>query len=89
MERKQIYIAQEQETELKRLSKAKGVSVSYMIREAVALYIADEAKPLPQTPEAHPLWDIVGIADSAGAPSDGSVNHDAVLYSPTRRRRSR
>ena len=80
MKRKQIYIAPEQEEQLQRLAESRHVAVSSLIREAVAEYLVEQETPRPERPEDHPLWGIVGIIDDPDAPTDGSINHDAVLY---------
>ena len=80
MKRKQIYIAPEQEEQLQRLAEHRKVNVSSLIREAVAVYLVDQDTPELGRAEDHPLWGILGIADSPGLPEDGSLNHDAALY---------
>lgn len=82
MERKQIYIAPEQEAQLKYLAKEKHTSVSALIREAVAVYLVERLTPEVDHAEQHPLWGIVGIAGDASLPTDGSVAHDSDLYDP-------
>jgi hypothetical protein len=89
MERKQIYIAGEQDEALKRIAQAKSTTVSHLIREAVAAYIVDQEEPNLETAEEHPLWAIVGIANDPKLPTDGSVKHDEVIYRPQRRKRAR
>jgi hypothetical protein len=96
MKRKQIYIDAAQEREVKWLAARRGTSEAFVIREAVARYIADEverdegtspdAGGPPSTAEldADPLLGIFGIADP-GLPPDGSVTHDADLYRASRR----
>lgn len=85
MERKQIYLEREQEKELERLAKRRGVSVSSLIREAVASYLAAHEPPVLERIEDHPIWKIVGIVDDPNAPTDGSVNHDYYLYGAPKR----
>lgn len=87
MRRKQIYIAQAQEEELVRLAEGRRVPVSHLIREAIAEYLVEQRAPELSVAEEHPLWGLVAVADDLGAPADGSVNHDAVLYGKSRRRR--
>jgi hypothetical protein len=89
MQRKQIYIAGDQEEALERIAQAKNTSVSAVIREAVAAYIVDQAEPDLASAEEHPLWAIVGSADDLKLPKDGSVAHDEVVYRPRRPRRTR
>ena len=80
MERKQIYLAGEQEEQLKKLAKEEHTTVSAIIRDAVAVYLVERLTPEVQTPEEHPLWALVGIASGDDMPADGSVNHDRDLY---------
>ena len=80
MERKQIYIASEQEEQLKYLAGKEHTTVSALIRDAVAVYLVERLTPAVEEPEEHPLWGLIGIADSDDLPTDGSVNHDSDLY---------
>lgn len=102
MKRKQIYIDPEQEREVKWLAARRGTSEAFVIREAVARYVADEREREVEAPpgqdrppssaelQANPLLGVLGIADP-GLPADGSVAHDAALYgrpTPGLRRRA-
>jgi hypothetical protein len=81
MERKQIYLPKEQEEALDYLAERRGVSVSHMIREAIAQYLVEvDETPILERVEDHPLWRIVGIIDSPDMPEDASINHDHYLY---------
>lgn len=80
MERKQIYMAKEQEDQLKELAERRGVSESYLIREAVAAYLVDQEPLAVERAEDHPLWELIGVADGADLPEDGALNHDSYLY---------
>lgn len=91
MKRKQIYIDPEQEREVKWLAARRGTSEAFVIREAVARYVADEREREMEPPghdrppssaelESNPLLGVLGIADP-GLPADGSVAHDVALYS--------
>lgn len=96
MKRKQIYIDSEQEREVKWLAARRGTSEAFVIREAVARYIADERDREEESPpgegrppsseelEANPLLGVLGVADS-GLPADGSVAYRAALYGPPSR----
>jgi hypothetical protein len=91
MKRKQIYIEAAQEREVKWLAARRGTSEAFVIREAVARYLADEAErdhgsstdgeghPSRAEIDANPLLGILGIA-GPGLPKDGSVGHDTDLY---------
>ena len=87
MERKQIYLADEQEDALKRLAQAQNTTVSHVIREAVAAYIVEQTQPKLASADEHPLWAIVGAADDPSLPTNGSVELDNVVYQPRRRPR--
>ncbi len=86
MERKQIYLAEDQVEELNRLAEERRVPVSTMIRDAIAQYLEVQDEPRLRIAEEHPLWGIVGMAAGDDAPVDGSVSHDEVIYKPRRRR---
>jgi hypothetical protein len=88
MERKQIYLAEDQVDELNRLAEERKIPVSSMIRDAVAQYIVEQDEPMLDTAEEHPLWGIIGMAKGDGVPADGSVSHDEVIYKPRRGRRT-
>jgi len=86
MKRKQIYMAAEQEAQLKQLAYRLKVPVSHLIREAVAEYLVDRsAPPVIERPEDHPLWGIIGIVDDPDAPTDGSINLKHYLYGAPKR----
>lgn len=80
MKRKQIYIEEEQDEQIKAIARQRGVAEAIVIREAVDAYLsASEYKGYDRM-EDHPLWGIVGLIDDPNAPVDGSVNHDHYLY---------
>jgi hypothetical protein len=85
MKRKQIYIDPDQDDELRRLARTRDVSVSVLIREAVAEYLAEQGRPRFERPEDHPLWRIVGIVDDPDVPTDASINLDHYLYGAPKR----
>jgi hypothetical protein len=85
MERKQIYLATDQVEELNRIAETRDVPVSLVIREAIAMYLALPEAPEIDSAEEHPLWGLVGAADSPSAPSDGALAHDRTLYVDRRR----
>jgi hypothetical protein len=85
MKRKQIYIDPNQDAELRRLAGTRDVSVSVLIREAVAKYLAEQDRPHFERPEDNPLWGIVGLIDDPDAPTDGSINHDHYIYGAPKR----
>jgi Ribbon-helix-helix protein, copG family len=86
MERKQIYIAKEQEDQLKELAERRGVSESHLIREALTIYIAGQERIEVGRPEDHPLWGLIGLVDGADVPEDGALNHDHYLYGAAKKK---
>jgi hypothetical protein len=80
MKRKQIYIEEGQERELKRIAKERGCSEAELVRDAVDRLIETSPPPQLSSMKEHPLWAIVGIVGDPDAPTDGSVNHDHYLY---------
>lgn len=80
MKRKQIYIEEEQERELKHLARSRGVPDAVVIREAIGTYLKGRRTKLrkPRTMSEHPLAKIIGIGRSGI--TDASVNHDFYLY---------
>jgi hypothetical protein len=79
MDRKQIYIAEEQEVRLKQIAEREHTTVSALIRDAVNVYLETRGAP-DVAMEEHPLWSIVGLIDDDGAPTDGSMNYKRELY---------
>jgi hypothetical protein len=84
MERNQIYLEKEQKDQLKRVANERGVSMSSVIREAVAKYLAAAPEPpLFERVEDHPIWKIIGIVgkeDGPDVPRDGSTTYKRDLY---------
>ncbi|MBI5949315.1 MAG: CopG family transcriptional regulator [Chloroflexi bacterium] len=79
MQRKQVYLEEEQGLAIKRLAARRGVSGAVILREALAQYLAShETPPELERPEDHPLWGIVGIG--ASGVTDAAANHDHHLY---------
>jgi len=76
MVRKQTYIMPEQDEELKRLAKVKGVTEAEVIREALDNFIEQEKHRL----KINPLREIIGISGETEGPQDGSVGHDRYIY---------
>jgi hypothetical protein len=77
MERKQIYIAREQERGLQAIAARENTSVSAIIREAIDAYLEENLTPdIPI--EEHPIWQIVGIGKSDL--TEGSVSYKRDLY---------
>jgi hypothetical protein len=79
MHRTQVLLEKSQYDTLKCLCERKGLSLSNVVREAVALYLRTGA----EKGGAPSLDDIEGIGNDAGATGRG---HDAHLY-PQRKRR--
>jgi len=80
MERKQIYLAKDQEDQLKDLAKRRGVSESSLIREAVAQYIVAQEPLVVMRAQDHPVWALIGVVEGVDVPEDGALHHDQYLY---------
>ena len=83
--RTQIYLERSQHEALKRKAAAKSTSMAQIIREAVAVYLAQADTDDDFDWEAYkndPLWKIREIAEELGPSGipDGSINHDHYLY---------
>lgn len=83
MKRKQIYIDEGQEAEVRRVAGFRRVSEAAIIREAIARYLAAEQAARDELP--NPLLDLIGIIDDPDMPTDGSLNYKADLYGAPRR----
>ncbi|MCR4426189.1 MAG: ribbon-helix-helix domain-containing protein [Firmicutes bacterium] len=75
--RKQIYLTPELDEHLKRLALATGNSESFVIREALAEYVAKAAKEADQCD--NPLAKLLALDVDCKA-TDGSREHDRDLY---------
>ncbi len=83
MKRKQIYIDEEQERDLKREAGERRVSEASLIRDAIESFLrALRPNPSLGSMKDHPLAGIIGIGKSEV--TDGSVNHDFYLYGAPR-----
>ena len=88
MKRRQIYLAEEQIEQLKRLAKIDRSTVSGLVRDAITAYLARNMTPASAGIEApgwtriedHPLWGIVGIIKSGELPVDASASIDEDVY---------
>jgi plasmid stability protein len=76
MIRKQVYIDEELEAELKALAGKSGRSEAEHIREALRRYLA--SRPGRKGPD--PLLQLVGLVDFEDGPDDVAENHDRYLY---------
>ena len=76
MKRKQIYLDEESEKGLKELTIRKNVSEAFLVREAVAQYLAAENESIKK--KRNPLLEMIGLFKDG--PTDGSVNHDHYIY---------
>jgi len=90
MKRKQIYIEETQERELKELAADRDVPEAVIVRSALDEYLkANRPRITPpklRSMKDHPLWKIVGIGKNPDAPTDGAVNHDYYLYGAPKKR---
>ena len=85
--RTQIYLEKAQHEALKQKAAEKSTSMAQIIREAVAVYLAQtETKTEDDFDwEAYkndPIWNIPAIAQELGPSgiTDGSINHDYYIY---------
>lgn len=74
MKRKQIYLEEDLDRQLKSTAAAEGRSAASIIRDAVRAYLA---RPAPATGD-DPFLSLAG--KFKGGPSDASVDHDRTLY---------
>jgi len=74
LERTQISLSKEERALIQKVADKEGVSMSYVIREAVRHYCTD---PDSEDPWER-LMDIVGVIDTGDPRS--SVDHDKVIY---------
>lgn len=79
MKRKQIYLDDKADMDLKKWSLRKGVSEARLIREAVAHYLVNIEKEAREKAADDPLARLVGHCPEPGDP-DAAVDHDAYLY---------
>jgi hypothetical protein len=83
--RTQIYLEKSQHEALKQKAAEKSTSMAQIIREAVAVYLAQSEEDDDFDWEAYkndPIWKIREIAEELGPSGivDGSINHDHYLY---------
>jgi biopolymer transport protein ExbB/TolQ len=84
LKRKQIYLDEEGNSALKRLSFTTNISEAEHIRteaehirRAVRAYIS---KQMDRMAEEDPLLKIIGLCDKPDGPIDTSIHHDRYLY---------
>jgi len=82
MIRKQIYIDDELEEDLKVLSARTGEPEAAHVRAALRRYL--EAHRMPHD-GADPLLEMIGMVDDADGPSDVAEEHDHYLYGAPKR----
>jgi hypothetical protein len=78
LRRKQIYLTPELDEHLGRLALATGRSESFIIREALAEYVARAAREASR--QGNPLAELLTLGVACEA-VDGSEEHDRDLYS--------
>lgn len=76
MLRKQIYLDEESRRAVEKLAVLRGVSESFIIREAIAQYVTKEEERAGA--EDNPLVKLIGIGE--GTKPDAAENHDRYLY---------
>ena len=72
MTRTQVYLTQEQHTQLQHLAQSRRSTMAELIRQAVTEFLTR------WTTQENPWWSIVGLGESGIA--DGSVEHDRDIY---------
>lgn len=72
--RKQIYLPEEYEEQLKEISIVMDVTESSIIREALAEYL----KKIKASKKKNTLYDLIGLCNKGK--KDASINHDKYLY---------
>ena len=85
--RTQIYLDHEQHEALKRAAKERSISMAQVVREAVAVYLADEAASGVTDDDAYlddPAWRLLESAEQIGGSgsSDGASRLEEKLYGP-------
>ena len=78
LKRKQIYLDEESEREIKQLAYTTKTSEAEIIREAVQSFL--EMKRRDMEAKSDPLRDLIGLCDNPKGPKDASVHHDSYLY---------
>lgn len=73
MVRKQVYITEQEERQLKKYARKRRVTQAFLIRDALGRYFSERPEGY-----ANPLDAIIGIGK--GGPKDGAINHDHYLY---------
>jgi hypothetical protein len=77
LKRRQIYLDEDSDRKIRRLSRSTGLSEAEHIRRAIASYISQVAEVAEP---ANPLLRLVGICDGPKGPKDAAVHHDKYLY---------
>ncbi|MBI2264955.1 MAG: hypothetical protein HYU64_07260 [Armatimonadetes bacterium] len=80
MKRKQIYLSEDMEQELRAAALFRGASEAAIVREALEQYLQARRPKVPL--EEDPLWKLVGIIEDG--PPDASEAIDYYLYGPGR-----
>ena len=83
MVRKQIYIDEELDEDLKVLSARTGEPEAAHVRAALRGYL--DAHRVPAE-DADPLYDLIGMVADPQGPSDVAEEHDHYLYGAPKRR---
>lgn len=81
MRKKQIYLEESADDELRKWSALKGTSEASLVREAIGEYLARLKKEQDEKAVANPLLKMVGKCPAQGDP-DSSEAHDVYLYQP-------
>ncbi|MCL5045865.1 MAG: ribbon-helix-helix domain-containing protein [Actinobacteria bacterium] len=79
MRKKQIYLEESADDELRKWSALKGTSEASLIREAVGEYLARLKKEQDEKVAVNPLLKMIGKCPKEGD-RDSSIAHDYYLY---------
>ena len=80
MIRKQLYIDDDQEQQLKALAQQTGRSEADHVRQALKAYLS---RAMPK-PVRDPWLSLLGLVEDADGPTDVAVEHDHYLYGAPR-----
>lgn len=80
MIRKQLYIDEDLERQLKLIARQSGQPEAHHVREALRAYLS---RHLPR-PARDPWLSVVALVDDADGPTDVAADHDHYLYGAPR-----
>lgn len=87
MIRKQLYLDEALNRDLKAIARRSGESEATHVRRALRRYLDAQLDPA-DSDDDDPLLELIGLAGDAPAPTDLARNHDRYLYGSDRPGRS-